>query len=35
MDIINIKNFTVQTIWNLYGAQTDEIINELNEALAA
>jgi hypothetical protein len=35
MDIINFKNITVQIMWNLFGTQTDEIINELNEALAA
>jgi hypothetical protein len=25
----------VQTMWQLFGDQTEEIINELNEALAA
>ena len=25
----------VQTMWQLFGEQTDEIINELNDALAA
>lgn len=33
--IISIIKITVQTLWNLFGEQTDEIINELNEALAA
>ncbi len=35
MSIKKIKQITVQTMWQLFGAQTGEIINELNEALAA
>ena len=35
MSFIKIKYITVQIMWNLFGEQTDEIINELNEALAA
>lgn len=35
MPFTPIKKITVQTIWKLFGEETDEIINELNEALAA
>jgi type I restriction enzyme R subunit len=30
-----IANGGLTKMWNLFGEQTDEIINELNEALAA
>jgi len=33
--ITKIKQITVQTTWQLFGEQTENIINELNEALAA
>lgn len=33
--ITKIKQITVQTMWQLFGDKTDEIINEINEALAA
>jgi len=35
MNITKITFIIVQTLWQLFGDKTDEIINELNEALAA
>jgi hypothetical protein len=35
MLIIPIKKIKVQTVWQLFGEKTDEIIEELNELLAA
>lgn len=35
MPVNKIKYITVQTVWTLFGEQTDEIINELNEVLVA
>jgi hypothetical protein len=33
--ILQSRKIRVQTMWQLFGEQTDEIIEELNEALAA
>lgn len=33
--ITKIKQITVQTMWQLFGDNKEEFINELNEALAA
>ena len=33
--IKKIKQIIVQTMWQLFGDKTEEIINELNEVLAA
>jgi hypothetical protein len=34
-EIQKSRKIKVQTMWQLFGEQTEEIINELNEALAA